>query len=727
MSLTSQEVTNYVASLGLQMTPAGIRQALITYNGQQGNPANQLSINDIGAAFGMSPAQSAAWMAAPTPVAPPTATPTQAPPAAQPAQASVKTFTEAFGPNARLQRLTNNQSAPFIIADAPTERKLVDGSWQDVATSPPSYWTYNQSTGAFDNHGDIGGKTPGNGRSVSAAELGITSDPAFNIAGVASKTGQNGDTWSDYAYKTQGPNNLSVGLRNDIGKISGYDNDPGAFNQFVDKYGPAIVATVATAGTGLFGAKAGVGGTTSSKLLEATTGGTFNGLSKASMQSALISAGIAPSTAASISPSLVTAAASGGATGLTSMLTSIGVPSSVANIVGSKLGLTAIGAVTGGLLGGSSGGAQQAGTTTTTQAPWAPMQPYMLDVANKAASNYSNASTMTPQQQSILSQAQKISAGQLNNTGIANMQNSASGILGGTSNLFQPAANTSGANNIYANSVNPQQFNSAGAPSIDPSSVFRSMGDNDPSKAYQSLLSGDVINPYLSNIASDNFTMANRNLLENIMPGIGSQASVAGQYGGSRQGIAQGLAASRLNQDVTAANNTMFGNAYQSAQNNKLSAANSLAGYGMNAATSNASNSLSNNQFNANQGMSAATGNANRYLSADTSNASNQMNTQQFNANLGLSNNTQHLNQMNSAADWMNSGNNMQNTAIGNSLDLANYGNKYQNDALKNYSSTIGQYAGMGGSASSPYYTNPTNNLLGGAIAGSQIFKNIFS
>lgn len=211
------------------------------------------------------------------------------------------------------------------------------------------------------------------------------------------------------------------------------------------------------------------------------------------------------------------------------------------------------------------------------------------------------------------------------------------------------------------------------------------------------------------------------------MPGIGSQASVAGQYGGSRQGIAQGLAASRLNQDVTAANNTMFGNAYQSAQNNKLSAANSLAGYGMNAETSNASNSLSNNQFNANQGMSAATGNANRYLSADTSNASNQMNTQQFNANLGLSNNTQHLNQMNSAADWMNSGNNMQNTAIGNSLDLANYGNKYQNDALKNYSSTIGQYAGMGGSASSPYYTNPTNNLLGGAIAGSQIFKNIFS
>lgn len=311
------------------------------------------------------------------------------------------------------------------------------------------------------------------------------------------------------------------------------------------------------------------------------------------------------------------------------------------------------GAALGGLAGSQSG-SKEAGTTTTTQSPWAPMQPYLLDIAGKAQSNYNNSATMSPQTQGLLTQAQGMAQGQMSNPAVTNAANS---IFNGTAG-FTPA------------------------PMVGTQSAFGSMGDLNPTNAYKSLLSGNVTNPYLSNIAQDNFTLANRNLMENVMPAIGSGASAAGQYGGSRQGIAQGLAASRMNQDVTMANNQMFGNAYQQAQNNMAGAANTLGGFGMNAASTNATNTLNNN--------------------------------------------SQRLGQMTAATDMLNTGNNMQNTAIKNSLDLSNYGNTYANNALGQYAGIASQLGGMGGQSTQPYYTNPGAGLLGGALAGSQIFKNIF-
>lgn len=175
---------------------------------------------------------------------------------------------------------------------------------------------------------------------------------------------------------------------------------------------------------------------------------------------------------------------------------------------------------------------------------------------------------------------------------------------------------------------------------------------------------------------------------------------------------------SRMNQDVTAANNNMFGGAFQQAQGNMLSAAGQLGGFGMSAETNNASNMLNNNQFNSSLSSGISQNNANRTLSADSTNAANT-----------LAANNQKLGQMNAGVDWFNNANNMQNTAIKNSLDLGNYGNTYANDALKNYAGIVQPLGGLGGTGtqSTPYYNNPTNNLLGGAIAGSTIYKNIFS
>jgi len=61
-------------------------------------------------------------------------------------------------------------------------------------------------------------------------------------------------------------------------------------------------------------------------------------------------------------------------------------------------GMGAIGGLLGGLFGGFGGGDEPAGQTTTTQAPWGPQQPYLMDLYRKAqeASAYGN--QLTPDQ-----------------------------------------------------------------------------------------------------------------------------------------------------------------------------------------------------------------------------------------------------------------------------------------------------------------------------------------
>lgn len=60
--LTQKDVTDYLSANNLQFDPQGINTALAKHNGTIGNPADQYSINDVGAAFGYSPEQSRAWM-----------------------------------------------------------------------------------------------------------------------------------------------------------------------------------------------------------------------------------------------------------------------------------------------------------------------------------------------------------------------------------------------------------------------------------------------------------------------------------------------------------------------------------------------------------------------------------------------------------------------------------------------------------------------------------------
>lgn len=174
------------------------------------------------------------------------------------------------------------------------------------------------------------------------------------------------------------------------------------------------------------------------------------------------------------------------------------------------------------------------------------------------------------------------------------------------------ASTISGANTIIPQQVNMQQARA-------------SQGVLDPTNSLQKLLSGQIDNPYLQSLQQANNNTALRgyndamdSMAQNVLPQIRSGAVGAGQYGSSRQGIAEGLVgqqAARNARDLGIASmdfgNQMYGNAYNQAQDRMYNTATGLN----------------------NQAFQAADNNANRDLSAQTSNAGNQLAAQTFNAN----------------------------------------------------------------------------------------------
>jgi hypothetical protein len=69
-------------------------------------------------------------------------------------------------------------------------------------------------------------------------------------------------------------------------------------------------------------------------------------------------------------------------------------------------------------------------------------------------------------------------------------------------------------------------------------------------------------NPYLQDQANAITNQANQNLMNYQLPSINSGAMMAGGFGGSRQGIAQGLAIGQTNQGITNSLAGLYGNAY---------------------------------------------------------------------------------------------------------------------------------------------------------------------
>lgn len=96
--------------------------------------------------------------------------------------------------------------------------------------------------------------------------------------------------------------------------------------------------------------------------------------------------------------------------------------------------------------------------------------------------------------------------------------------------------------------------------------------------AYQDMMSGSYDKTALNNAMNANAQAATQQFRRNVLPQLTTQANMAGGAGGSRAGIAEGLATSDLNQQITNQNASMIWNAEQQAAQRKMAGAQGMAG-----------------------------------------------------------------------------------------------------------------------------------------------------
>jgi len=468
-------------------------------------------------------------------------------------------------------------------------------------------------------------------------------------------------------------------------------------------------------------------------------------------------------------------------------------------------------------------------TSSTTATPWSGASQYltngnsaykkdtgMFDNNGKGPTglyeqigNYANQySNLTPEQQNLKAMSDNAYAGRYGTMQNAYNDSTALGnkISGGAydtnygpvANAGLTNANVSNAGLTNANASNAGLTNAnvyqgqAATSNASLSNLVAARKDQgvlDPTKALSQTLSGKIDNPYLQGLQQANINTSMRgyndaiqNLNQQVMPGINNDAFAAGQYGGSRQGIAQGLALQGMDRSardlgISAMDNgtALYGNAYQNAQQRMTDTANNINTQAGQNAQYNASNMQQNNQFNAGnqQAMNIANMNAlnngsqfnatsandmSKYNSGQTNdmskfnsgqandmskynsgqvndmskfNAGQGNNMSQFNANLGLQNNTQGMLQQAQNMGNATTGNELNNTALTRlfSGQDQNYSNQMTNANLEQQQKLdmlnmkLGAYspgANLGGSstASTPYYDNTLGNI-GGMAAGA--------
>lgn len=220
----------------------------------------------------------------------------------------------------------------------------------------------------------------------------------------------------------------------------------------------------------------------------------------------------------------------------------------------------------------ASGGGKAPKNEVIPTGPWAPQIPLINQLFQNAAGllnqgppEYYPGSTVNPENQ-LITDTRNAAVGQINqnlpqntaaaNTAATNVANAGNNPVAQSGAAVQPNLNDTlngllggavggplgGAANTTAPLISQilgrvagQQQNVYSAPQV-------AAGGLDVNPALQSQLSGGT-NPYLAQVAEGALRASNNNFNRNILPGIGDEASAAGQVGGTRQGIAQGIAA----------------------------------------------------------------------------------------------------------------------------------------------------------------------------------------
>lgn len=212
------------------------------------------------------------------------------------------------------------------------------------------------------------------------------------------------------------------------------------------------------------------------------------------------------------------------------------------------------------------GGSQQQQTKTD---PWDGLKPYLIGLDGKTG--------IMPEAENLYkTAAPKYYEG---NT-YAGMTNTGRTALNGLTGYLQSdKANVGGQTALdagtgmlgRAQTLERRADNIASTPSA---SVFTG---TDYKPALAQSLSGQVDMSAYNPMADAITSRVNRNFNESIMPSIRQGAVANGTLGGSRQGIAEGLAASRMNEDLGSSLSSLYGNAFTQAQNARNSIAPQMA------------------------------------------------------------------------------------------------------------------------------------------------------
>lgn len=218
-------------------------------------------------------------------------------------------------------------------------------------------------------------------------------------------------------------------------------------------------------------------------------------------------------------------------------------------------------------------------------------------------------------------------------------------------------------------------------------------------------------NPYLQDQANAITQTATNNLNNNILPGLNAGAMQAGGFGGSRQGIAQGLAIGQTNQGITNSLAGLYGNAYEGDQNRANQAAISAA----NNATQQAIAAMQNSTTRDLGFGNLALGNKNADNSYNLGLGNLGLGYTQANQNFYTSQRGQDLQQMGLGAQLAQQGNaglQGQGSALWN-LGLGQQQAPWQ--SLGNLSSVLHPYTGLNNTDSK---TMPGASALNSAMAG---------
>lgn len=379
------------------------------------------------------------------------------------------------------------------------------------------------------------------------------------------------------------------------------------------------------------------------------------------------------------------------------------------------------------------------GTTTTTQKsdPWVGVQSYLNGYGGiypEAQSLYQR-SGFTPDMQKAVDDQ----VGVLSGRSSQDFYDQSKRLLG-----TSPVGNIAGyTEDFFRKNYSPVDSNaflsgltpdSATSKNVDPMSAFRSLGAADPTSALSKSLSGAVDTSTLNPVINNTMRRMGENFNEQVLPGIRGGAVAAGQYGGSRQGIAEGLASKGLSYSMGDAAASLTDSAYRDAQNRMTSTANSLAPLALSNEQQNAGRDLNASMFNAGQandmkslkaslGLQSAQSDAARYQDLLKFGVDSNNQVRMFNANLGLNNNSQLRDNIITAMGLRTAGDASADNSFAQKMGLFGAPSAYDWNNLKNYASIIQPGSGIGGTSTTenPYYVNKGANALGGALSGAQL------